>query len=93
MDSEYERVNETQYAQFTSEQTQRHLAAQVSVLETVCLALCSQSAASDLVLARIREAMSTCSKANSSRPHPDWPIQEHYLGRFMSLVEDQIGAP
>ncbi|HVY06264.1 MAG TPA: hypothetical protein VHB46_09835 [Burkholderiales bacterium] len=93
MDLEYERLNELFQAHHEAVYSQKHLSAQVSVLETVCLTLCSQSPANEIVLAKIRDLLTTCGNANLSKPHPDWPLQEHYLRRFMLLVEDRVGSP
>lgn len=93
MDPEYERLNDLYLAHSENVNAQKHVNAQVRILETVCLTLCSQSPANELILARIRELLSTCAKANLSKPNAEWPLEEHYLRRFMLLVEDRVGAP
>ena len=87
---EEQRFNDLQASQSKSEQFQKHLAAQIAVLENICLVLSGQPNVKEQVLARLREVSSTCSKANQASPTPDprWPMDELYLRRFMKLVEE-----
>jgi hypothetical protein len=92
VDPDYERVSELAGELWTSNMAQQHLDARLSALEAACSALCSQSPAAEIVVARFREILTTCDEANASRPNPDWQFQKHYLRRFMLMVENRAGA-